>query len=143
MLKLKKINLILFTGFIWFWASLVLFYRAYSWGILFSKNELILTIILGFIIAIIKTYLVFKNITNSNITRISNFKEEKVSILQFHLPKDKLLIVVMIVGGSLLRRSDSIPKLYLMPIYLGIGLAMLYSSYLYFKFFINNYKKLS
>ncbi len=59
-----------------------------------------------------------------------------VGIYKFHLIKDQLLIIVMISLGIFLRSSPFISKIYLMPIYLGIGLAMFYSSFLYMKHFI-------
>jgi len=139
-MKLKKNNLILFTGFIWLWACIVLLFRSYTWMQLFKGKELYILLLIGIGVAFIKTYLIFRKLNIRNINRISKLKNKFVSILKFHLPKDQILIVVMIVGGSFLRRSDFISKSYLLPIYFGIGLAMLYSSFLYFKFYIQNYK---
>jgi len=135
-LKVKKTNLILYTGFIWLWASFALLHRAYTWINLLTENQLIISIFIALALGLIKTYLIFHKLTVRNIQRISNFTEEHVSIFKFHVVKDQVLIVLMILFGSLLRNTPFIPKLYLMPVYIGIGLAMLYSSSLYFIFFI-------
>ncbi len=140
MLKVKRINLILFTGFIWLWAGFLLLHRSWTWIHLFTNNQLHISIIIAIVIGAIKTYLIFHKLTTKNIKRIMSFKDKFVSIFKFHKVKDQVLIIVMIVGGSLLRNTPSVPKIILMPIYIGIGLAMLYSSSLYFLFFKNNKK---
>ncbi len=134
-LKLKRINLILFTGFIWLWAGFLLLHRASTWINLLTENQLIISIIIALILGLIKTYFIFHKLTVRNIKRISNFTEEHVSILKFHVVKDQILIVLMILFGSLLRNTPFIPKFYLMPVYIGIGLAMFYSASRYFIFF--------
>ena len=132
MLKIKKQNLILFTGFIWLWASFALLHRAYTWIDILTNTQLQISALLAVIIAVGKTYLIFRKLTLINIARINAMKTEYISILKFHVLKDQLLIVVMIVAGSVLRHSAFIQKSWLMPVYLGIGLAMLYSASLYF-----------
>lgn len=141
-LRFKKKNLIFFTGIIWFWASFLLLHRAYTWIELFSYKQLLFSVMLAILIAVIKTYLIFHKLTLNNIHRIISFKEKFVSIFKFHTLKDQMLIVVMIVGGSLLRQTPSVPKSVLMPVYIGIGIAMFYSAFLYMKFFYKNYKTL-
>ncbi len=106
----------------------------------FNVNNLFILLLIGLFIAVVKTYLIFRKLTVKNINRISKFNKEYVSILKFHLPKDQILIIVMIVGGSLIRKSNLVSKEYLLPIYFGIGFAMLYSSVLYFKFYFQNRK---
>ncbi|RLD51231.1 MAG: hypothetical protein DRI94_06600 [Bacteroidetes bacterium] len=140
-LKIKKKHLIFFTGIIWFWAGFLLLHRAYAWVELFSDKQLFLLVIIAISIAVIKIYLIFYKLTVNNINRILRFNEEFISIFKFHAVKDQILIVVMIAGGLLLRHTPSVPKLFLMPVYIGIGIAMFYSSYLYFKFFIKNFNK--
>lgn len=141
-LKLKKKNLIFFTGLIWLWASFLLLHRSFTWIELLTDKQLIFSVIIAFFIAAIKTYLIFHKLTVKNIDRIMSFKEDFVSILKFHAIKDQILIVVMIAGGSILRHTPAVPKLVLMPIYIGIGLAMLYSFIIYMSFFYKNFKPL-
>ena len=129
--KLKKTNLILFTGFVWLFAGFLLLHRAYSWINLLTDIQLLSSIIIAIVLAVIKTYFIFHTLTIRNINRILAFKNEYISILKFHALKDQLLIVVMILTGALLRHTPFIPKYFLMPIYIGIGLAMLFSASLY------------
>ncbi len=140
MLKIKRINLILVTGFIWLWSGFLLLHRSWTWVHLFTDNQLHLSIVIAVVLGAIKTYLIFHKLTTKNIKRITTYKDELISILKFHLIKDQILIVVMIAGGSLLRHTPAVPKIILMPVYIGIGLSMLYSSSLYMLYFINNYK---
>ncbi len=137
-MKVKKIYLIFITGLIWLLASFLLLHRAYTWIELLTDKQLLFSVILSIGIAAVKTYLIFHKLTVKNIERVLNFKNESVSILKFHAIKDQILIVLMIVGGSLLRHTPAVPKSILMPVYIGIGLAMSYSSYLYMRFFIKN-----
>ena len=140
-MKIKKNNLILFTGIIWLVASILLLNKAYIWSLNLTTNQLVVTIIVGIVISFAKTILIFNPLNIRNIKRISTFNNNLISILKFHIQKDQIIIVIMIVGGTLLRKSEFISKLYLMPIYFGIGIAMLYSSLLYIIFFIKNYRQ--
>ena len=133
MLKVSKNILILITGLIWLMVSFSLIYRAIQWTELMTTNAILLAIFIALFIGVIKTYLIFHKLTVNNILRIQQYLDEKISVFLFHECKHKILIVVMIVGGSSLRHSPLVPKSVLMPIYLGIGLAMLYSAFLYFR----------
>ena len=141
--KIRKINLILFTSIIWLFAGFLLLHRAYTWVDLLSEKQLISSLIIALVLALIKAYFVFRKLTIKNIYRINNFNQEFISILKFHSPKDQLLIVLMIATGSLLRNSPFIPKVFLMPVYTGIGLAMLYSAILYLLYVFKPYRLLT
>lgn len=138
--KISKYNLILFTGIIWLTASLILVRRAYSWIDLLSTLELVIGLALAFPFAILKIYFIFRKLTLKNINRILSFKQLKVSIWEFHIKKDKLLIVFMILLGTLLRKTPFLPKYYLFPVYVGISMAMFYAWVLYLKTFFKNLK---
>ena len=138
--KVKKNILILITGFIWLLASFMLLHRAYTWIDLLSEQQLFITIIISVFIAIIKVYLIFYKLTKKNIERIANSQNKYISIFKFHLLRDQILIIVMILAGVLLRNLLFIPKAILMPIYIGIGIAMFFSASLYFKYFLRNLK---
>lgn len=134
--KVKHNTLILITGLIWFTASIILSTRAYSWINLMTTQQLVVGIIAILLLSIIKICFIFHKLTLNNIKRIQSFTQANISIWEFHLMKDKLLIVLMIFIGIGLRSAPFIPKYVLFPIYLGIGLAMLYSTFLYLKVFI-------
>lgn len=140
-IKLKNTNLILFTGFIWLFAGFMLLHRAYSWIDLLNNTQLFFSVLFALILSVVKTYFIFHKLTKKNIYRIMNIKEPFIGIHKFHLLKDQILIVLMITFGFILRSTPFIPKEILMPIYLGIGFAMLYSSFLYMKYFIRKKAK--
>ncbi len=137
MIKVSKKQLFLFDAVIWLIAGFVLLFRAYNWIDLLSDYQLFIALIIAIILGFIKTYFIFIRLTKKNVERINNFIENKISIYEFHSLRDKMLIVIMIFGGILLRQSE-IPKYILMPIYVGIGFSMLYVSYLYLSY---SYKK--
>jgi len=139
MLKVSKNTLILITGFVWLLACLILFRRAYSWIAIMTDYQLYLGILIAIPLAIIKIRFIFKKLTIKNIKRISSFKEHQINVWEFHLNKDKILIVLMIVLGTLLRNTPFIPKYILFPVYIGIGLAMFYVTILYISEYIKEY----
>ncbi|MDA3781367.1 MAG: hypothetical protein PF487_14245 [Bacteroidales bacterium] len=138
--KVKHNSLILITGIIWLIASIILTLRAYNWVVLLSTSQLIIGLITALVLSIIKIYFVFRKLTLKNIERIKLYKQKTISIWQFHILKDKLLIVLMILIGIALRSALFIPKYVLFPIYLGIGISMFYVWLLYLKTFYKGYK---
>ena len=137
MLKVKANTLILIAGIIWLTASIILSARAISWIELITSTQLVSGVIAAIILSVIKIYLIFQKITLNNINRIQSFPQTNINIWEFHKIKDKLLIVLMIIIGIGLRSAPFIPKYVLFPIYLGIGIAMLYCAILYFKVFFS------
>lgn len=120
-------------------ACCILLARSYIWANDMSFTHLALAIPIGIILGSIKTKFIFSKLNQKNITRINSYKE-KVSIWNFHINKDKLLILLMIIIGVILRRTPFIPKELLMPLYLGIGLSMFYVVIMYITAFIKKRK---
>jgi hypothetical protein len=137
MLKVSNKTLLVFTGIIWLIASAILISRSYNWALELTTQQLLIIIPIGIVLAIIKTKLIFIKLNRKNIQRIRSFKTN-ISLWEFHLNKDKVLIILMIIIGIALRSSGVVPIWILMPIYLGVGLAMLYVTKMYsFAFFKN------
>jgi len=136
MLKVKPNTLILITGLLWLMASIILLFRAFSWTYLLLQYELLFGILTAIFLASIKIKFVFKNLTINNIQRIKSINPINLSIWDFHLKKDKLLILLMIFIGIGLRSAPFIPKFVLFPIYLAVGIAMFYVWVLYLKTFL-------
>jgi hypothetical protein len=135
--KVKVRTLVLLTGFLWLTASAILSLRAYSWFDLLTTNQKIIGISIGLLIALVKTRFIFLKLTLKNIYRILAALPNRISIWEFHLLKDKLLILLMIAMGIALRSAPFIPKYVLFPLYLGIGIAMFYVWVLYLKSFLD------
>ena len=138
--KVKHNTLILVTGIIWLIASYILLRRAYSWVDIITNTQLWVGTIIAIPFAFIKIYFIFHKLTTKNIKRIQSFKQISVSVWEFHILKDKLLIILMIVLGTTLRHTPFIPKFTLFPVYLGIGIAMFYVWVLYLKTFLKEKK---
>lgn len=139
MFKVSTKILLLITASIWMTACCILLARSYIWANDMSFTHLALAIPIGIILGSIKTKFIFSKLNQKNITRINSYKE-KVSIWNFHINKDKLLILLMIIIGVILRRTPFIPKELLMPLYLGIGLSMFYVVIMYITAFIKKRK---
>lgn len=135
--KVERNTLILITGIIWLTASIMLIRRAYGWLDILTKNQVMIGTLISLPFAIIKSYFIFHKLNAKNIIRIQSFKAIKVNIWEFHLLKDKLLIIIMIISGVVLRQTPFIPKFMLFPIYLSIGLAMFYVWSLYLITFLD------
>ena len=138
MFKVKKIILVLITGILWTLVGLMLIKRAISWFPDFTLLQIILTVIAGLILAFVKTRLIFIKATHDNIHRIMNMLGNKVLIFAFHSFKFYILIFLMIGFGTLLRNLEFIPKYTIFPIYMGVGIAMIYASIIYYKYFFRN-----
>lgn len=138
MFKVKKIILILITGLIWTTVGIMLIKRAFTWFPNFTLLESVFTVFAGIILAYIKTRFIFIKATNKNIHRIMNLSGNKVFVFAFHSFKFYILILIMIGFGTLLRSLEFIPKYAIFPIYLGVGLAMIYGSYIYYLYFSKN-----
>lgn len=130
MLNLNYKTLLFFTGILWLVASYMLLSRAYQWSLDMDAQHLMIALVLGFILGFVKGKLIFVKLTKRNIARISAFTSG-ASLWEFHRNRDKMLIVLMVFIGIALRHSPFIPKWILMPIYMGIGLAMFYVFLLY------------
>ena len=135
---LTKPQLKLLTGIVWLFAASVLFARAISWFSLLTQNEIIIGIVVSFIIAFVKGWFVFRKLNLKNIIRIENLEKGRVHLLNFHAIKDQLIIVIMIITGMVLRNLTFISKSALMPVYLGVSIAMVYVFTLYVKSLIVN-----
>lgn len=130
----NKQTLIRLTGVLWLFAAYMLSHRAYVWSEQLTAKQIIIGGLIAVPIGLIKARFVFYKLNYNNILRIVKIPKAKVSLWQFHILRDKLIIVFMIVGGILLRRSQWVDPVYLMPIYAGIGLAMFFVVYLYFSY---------
>ncbi len=137
MLKVNKNTLIIISGLIWSLVGLFLIFKSCYWIDDFPQTQLYIIIFVGIIIAVLKFIFIFRKTTKHNIDRIMNLDSTKCNIFAFHSFRFYFIILLMIIGGILLRRIDIIPVFILYPIYLGIGLAMFFSSFKYFKFRIS------
>ncbi len=136
MLKISPKNILLFNGIIWSIASLMVFKHVFHWGALLTFPQLLLHILLGNVIALFKMKRVFFPMTIKNISRIRSLSQAKISIAEYQERKSKIIMVVMILMGVTLRNLLHVPYQFLMPLYLGIGIAMSSVTFLYIRAFV-------
>lgn len=121
---------ILLSGLVWILAGIMLNSRAYDWLMNYNGNFFWAYASAGLFLGAIKGKLVFRRIVVRNIDRIRNF-EGKRFILEFIPVKSYFLIFFMAMAGYFLRQT-SIPREFIAVLYLGIGMALIFSGIQYF-----------
>ncbi|MEK6692311.1 MAG: hypothetical protein AABY44_02655 [Nitrospirota bacterium] len=124
--------LIFLAGIVWSIAGIILCSYAVSWLSLSGKG--LSFGLAGLLISLIVYHFGFSDIVKKNIDRIS-LMGEKVCIFAFQ-PWKSYIVVVSMMGMGILLRQLPIPKHYLSIIYIGMGLAMIFSSIQYYRVFL-------
>jgi hypothetical protein len=127
-----KSGLLFMAGMIWLSIGVMMDCIAYSWLISENVRPALLISSIGFFLALLIHHFGFLRIVDRNLGRILPM-EGRRCLFSFMPWKSYVLVMVMILGGFLLRHS-ALPKLYLAPIYLAIGTALLLSSVRYLRY---------
>lgn len=138
--RVPKNILILISGILWSGVGLFLIKLSTQWYAAYSINELVFVLISGLLSGVVITYFGFSKIALKNIERISQYGE-KVCIWAFQKWTSYFLIAFMMSLGLLLRNSPNVSKVFLGPIYIGIGFALFTSSLLYYRSLLTNNNK--
>jgi len=138
-LKLKpaanKPILMFLSGAMWFGVGVMLNSFALHWLITYGEGWAYLYAAIGFLAALIIHHFGFLKLADKNLGRIS-YLNDKPCVFSFMSWKSYLIVAVMVTMGITLRHS-SVPKQYLSMLYIGIGLALLFSSIRYFRALIS------
>ncbi|NNG00901.1 MAG: hypothetical protein HKM93_16050 [Desulfobacteraceae bacterium] len=128
-------NVLLFmAGFVWCCVGSMLLAVTHSWLTVLPKSLAFLCLGAGIVLALVVHHFGFLRIVDRNVQRILPMTDKKC-LFSFITWKSYLLILVMIAIGSIFRHS-AIPKSYLAVLYLGIGLALILSSFRYLRVFM-------
>jgi hypothetical protein len=127
----QKTALLFLAGALWMVVGTLLDVRAYSWLKSETQIHALLAAAAGFAAALLIHHFGFLRIVDRNLGRILPM-EGKRCVFSFMPWKSYLLIALMILFGSLLRRSP-VPKLYVAVLYSGIGTALCLSSIRYLR----------
>jgi hypothetical protein len=124
--------LVMLAGFLWSAVGIVLIAIAFGWEISFSGNLLIAIIVAVMTGAAIYRF-GFSRLAAKNLSRIYAQApgKEKVCVFAFQDKRSYFIVAVMMAMGYGLRHSP-LPKVYLAPFYMAIGLALLLSSMHYY-----------
>lgn len=127
----SKSALLFIAGAVWMGVGIGLDILAWSWLKRAPTTPAFLSTAVGIIAALIIHHFGFLRIVDRNLGRIRPMKGRRCAFAFIPL-KSYLLIAVMILLGTLLRHSP-IPRLYLAPVYIGIGTALILSSIRYLR----------
>ncbi len=138
--EIDKRWLLLIAGMMWSGVGVLLNLIALKWIKTFNLSESLFSFtggpLLGFMIA----WFGFKKIVYKNINRIKSYPQ-RVCLFAFQEWRIYILIIVMMSLGVFLRSTSFIPKIILAPAYIGIGIALFFSSFLYYMVLYKNLEK--
>ena len=129
-----KHYLLIISGLIWSGVGVLLVRIAFRWIPAFTPQEKILVLAGGILLGLAIAFFGFSIVVRKNIRRIFGY-QEAVCVFAFQEWKSYVLIAVMMSMGIFLRNTTLIPRQWVSPVYVGIGLAMFIDSYLYYKAF--------
>ncbi len=127
---MHKHKLVLASGIVWTGAGLLLLSFVVRWTNVLTTKQLMWALGIGIPIGLIKSK-IFWAVSKKNIKRIMNLPE-RVGIWRFQTWTSYLLIAFMMGFGITMRTTGWIHKKYLAPVYVGIGLALFISSFIYY-----------
>lgn len=129
-----KTGLLFMAGMIWLCIGVMMDSIAYSWLKFEDLKPLLLISSIGFVLALLIHHFGFLRIVDRNLGRILPI-EGRRCLFSFMPWKSYILVMVMMLGGFLLRHS-ALPKYYLALLYLAIGTALMLSSVRYLRYLI-------
>ena len=127
----SKTALLFIAGAVWMGVGIGLDLLAWSWLKRAPTMPALLSSAIGITAALVIHHFGFLRIVDRNLGRIRPMEGRRCAFA-FIPWRSYLLIAVMIFLGTLLRHSP-IPKLYLAPVYIGIGTALILSSIRYLR----------
>ena len=125
--------MILLAGIAWSAVGIALIMVAIGWLHDIHRSRLI-AIGIGIVAGVAVHRFGFSRLAAINLGRIRGQSpgKDRVCVFAFQNWKSYLMIAVMMTMGYALRHSP-VPKIYLVPIYLAIGLALIFSSFSYYQ----------
>ena len=129
--------LLLIAGIMWTGIGFMLDGFSYSWLRLETQAHVLIAVTVGFVGALFIHHFGFLRIVDRNLARILPMKGKRC-VFSFMPWKSYILIAVMVTIGLVLRHSP-IPKLYLAVLYIGIGTALILSSFRYLRYLMKTW----
>lgn len=126
--------LIMISGLVWTGVGVLLVRIASKWFPSFNMVQKELSIGGGIFLGIIIAWFGFSNLAKKNAKRILAYPR-KACIFGFQRWQSYILVLVMISMGIFLRTTPFVPRFLLAPMYIGIGLALFLSSFVYYKIY--------
>jgi len=127
----RKLLLIL-SGIMWSGVGILLNSFAFRWLQEYQGWPVTVSVLCGIVLGISIAFFGFRKVAATNIKRILEMPEYSC-VFAFQKWQSYILIVVMMSMGIFLRTTNIFPRLYLAPVYIGIGSALLISSIKYYR----------
>ena len=124
--------LIFLAGLVWSLVGLGLMTAAVSW-LDWRSYAAAIVLAVGVIVGVLIYRLGFSRLALKNITRILQQApgKDKVCLFAFQDTKSYFIVAIMMLMGYTLRHLP-LPKIYLSPVYLSIGLGLFWASFRYY-----------
>ncbi|RJP85189.1 MAG: hypothetical protein C4518_16310 [Desulfobacteraceae bacterium] len=131
--------LIFLAGVMWIGVGIMLLFRSYTWLHDAKVYAAWAFAAIGMAAALVIHHFGFLRIVDKNLGRILPMQGKKC-IFSFMTWKSYLLVAGMALMGASLRHS-SFPKPYLSILYIGIGMALILSSFRYLRILVSQLRK--
>lgn len=127
----RKLLLIL-SGLMWSGVGILLNSFAIRWLRLYEGWPVVVSVLCGIMLGLAIAFFGFRKVAATNIQRILEMPERSC-VFAFQKWQSYILIAVMMSMGIFLRTTNIFPRLYLAPVYIGIGSALFISSINYYR----------
>lgn len=120
-LKIPKNYLMLIAGCVWMFAGIMVSTIGLPPLV---KHFSGVSVVSAFCVFLLFYLLIFRKIVGKHVYRVKTKISERGYIWQFFDIPSYIIMIFMIVGGIMLRKSNLLPENIIAPIYSGIGLAL-------------------
>ena len=114
--------LILIAGIVWMFAGLMVIKTGFPFFI--NQGKYLYSVLLAASVFLIFYIFIFSKLVEKHTTRISNDNREKMFVMEFFDKKSYMIMVVMVLGGIIIRKLGLLPAFDIGFFYVGIGLAL-------------------
>lgn len=129
--------LLAIAGVFWSFAGGMLMWRGLT-GLFSEAKYLIPEISLCLVCGIAFYFILFSKISRKNIRRILGLQPERPCLFSFFNVRSYILMIIMITGGILLRKSDVLNHQVLYSLYLCMGVPLMLSSLKFYYYLFTN-----
>jgi hypothetical protein len=123
--------LLLLAGGLWCGVGIMLLTMAMAWLVESSLVGICVILGVGIVLGVLVNRFGLSKLVDRNLARI--LPEDGIRCLFGFMPWRSYLIIPLMIGMGIVLRHSSIPKCYLAPVYVGMGLALLLSGLRYIR----------
>jgi len=121
-LSITNKYLILIAGVVWMFAGMMVIETGLP--LFIKQGRYIFSIFLAASVFSVFYLFIFSKLVEKHTIRISKDNRKKMFIMEFFDKKSYLIMVIMVLGGSIIRKLSLLPTFYIGFFYVGIGLAL-------------------